>query len=297
MPAPSNIKTVAYAGHTCLQLSTVHGTAIVALHGAHLLSWIPTGQREVFWLSAASRPAPAAIRGGVPICWPWFGKQGMPQGAMQHGPMRILPWELSAVQADNAQRVSITLSPCPATPTDDPVLKFAPHLQVALHLDLGETLVQTLETHNHGKQPFALTQALHSYFAVHDATLVQIQGLGGLRYEDKLLGTAGTLQQSVFQLNSACDRIYQQDSDDPSHHYTLDDGVWCRRIHIRTHGSQSVVVWNPGADLARSMVDVPDAAWKDFLCVETTNAGQDVVLLEPGGRHCIAHTVALERYT
>ncbi|MES2585243.1 MAG: D-hexose-6-phosphate mutarotase [Pseudomonadota bacterium] len=297
MPAHSNIQTTAHAGHTCLQLATRHGTAIVALHGGHLVSWLPAGQREVFWLSGASRPAPAAIRGGVPICWPWFGKQGMPPGAMQHGPLRNRPWEVNAVHADSAERVSITLVPARASQADDPLLQFAPHLRVALQIDLGENLVQTLETHNHGPQAFRLTQALHSYFAVQDVTQVRFTGLAGLRFEDKLLGTTGTVQQGDFRLDTACDRIYQHTTPKPSQHYTLHDELWQRRIHIRTQGSQSVVVWNPGAEQARSMVDVPDAAWQDFLCVEATNAGQDdVVMLAPGGQHRLTQTLAVESW-
>lgn len=292
MPAHTHIQTVQHAGHSCLQLSTRHGRATVALHGGHVVSWVPNGQREVFWLSSASRPAPAAIRGGVPICWPWFGKQGMPPGAMQHGPLRNLPWDLSAVHADSADRVSITLVPHRTTRADDPLLQFSPHLDVALHINLGENLEQTLETHNHGTQTFTLTQALHSYFAVQDVTQVRVTGLEGLPYEDKLLGSGGTVQQGeagAFQLHTHCDRIYQHANAHASpstvQHYTLHDSLWQRRIHIHTQGSQSVVVWNPGADQARSMVDVPDAAWQDFLCVEATNAGHgDVVTLAPGGQ-------------
>lgn len=298
MPAHSNIQTTTHAGHACLQLTTRYGTATVALHGGHLLSWIPTGQREVFWLSPASRPAPAAIRGGVPICWPWFGKQSMPAGAMQHGPLRNLPWELSAVHADSAEGIRITLTPCRTPQPDSALQQWAPHLHAALHIELGQNLVQTLETHNQGLQSFGLTQALHSYFAVHHATQVRITGLEGLRYEDKLRGTAGAMQTGAFQLQTACDRIYQHSMPPSTQHgYTLEDRAWQRRIHIHTAGSQSVVVWNPGADQARSMVDVPDAAWQDFVCVEVTNAGQDdVVTLEPDGRHRLTQTLAVEAW-
>ena len=297
MPARSNIQTIVHAGHACLQLRTRHGTATVALQGAQLLSWIPNGQHEVFWLSSASLPPPAAIRGGVPICWPWFGKQGMPQAAMQHGPVRNRQWALDAVHADNADQVSITLSPRRSSATDDALLQFAPHLRVALHITLGEQLVQTLETHNHGTQAFALTQALHSYFAVQDATQVQILGLADLHFEDKLLCTIGNVQSGIFQLDTACDRIYQQTTPGPVHHYTLDDACAQRCIHIHTEGSQSVVVWNPGAQQEHKMADVPDGAWRNFLCVETTNAGQDVVLLEPGNTHRLTQTVTVEPYT
>ena len=214
---------------------------------------------------------------------------------MQHGPLRNRSWEVSAVNADSTDRVGVTLSPCRASQADDPMLQFAPHLRVALHVELGETLIQTLETHNHGTEAFCLTQALHSYFAVHDATQVRITGLEGLRYEDKQLGTTAMVQQGIFQLDTACDRIYQQTTKRTSQHYILEDAPWKRRIHMHTQGSQSVVVWNPGEEQARSMVDVPDAAWRDFLCVEATNAGpDDVVTLAPGGQHSLRQTLSVE---
>ncbi len=296
MPRPSSIHPTAYAGHACLQLSTRHGTAILALHGAQLLSWIPAGHRDVFWLSAASRPEPAAIRGGVPICWPWFGKQGMPLGAMQHGPVRNRSWEVSAVHADGVERVSLSLSPSQTTAADDPLNLHASHLQLALHIGLGETLVQTLETRNLGTQSFALTQALHSYFAVCDATQVRLQGLENLYFDDKLWAGTGTVQHGVFTLDTACDRVYREQTGDQTHHYTLDDNAWARRIHIRAQGSQSLVVWNPGLEQARSMVDMHAGGWREFLCVETSNAGQDVVTLLPGAQHRLTQTLSVEHW-
>ena len=294
MHAPSNIQPLTHAGHACLQLSTRHGTAIVALHGAQVLSWVPAGHQDVFWLSPIERPAPAAIRGGVPICWPWFGKQGMPEGAPQHGPVRNRPWEVVGVQADSTEGIRLTLAPCRATTPEDPLLRFAAHLPLTLQIDLHETLTQTLETSNRGQQPFVLTQALHSYFAVHDASQVLVAELAGLHYDDKLSGATQQLQQGPFVLDQACDRIYQQQTAAPTHHYTLQDRAWQRRIHITTQGSQSLVVWNPGQELVHNLVDVPDGAWPDFLCLEAANAGSDLVTLQPGARHRLTQTLAVE---
>ncbi len=296
MPAHSSIQPLNHAGHACLQLSTRYGTAIVALHGAQVLSWIPTGQRDVFWLSPTSRPAPAAIRGGIPICWPWFGKQGMPIGAMQHGPVRNRPWEVVSVQADSADGIGLTLAPCRATAPEDPLALFAVDLPLTLHIELGENLVQTLETRNQRTQPFALTQALHSYFAVHDADQVQVTELAGVHYDDKLSSATHQAHRGPFALDHACDRVYQHPTAAPTHHYTLEDRTWQRRIHVTTQGSQSLVVWNPGQEQARTMADVPDAAWRDFLCLEAANAGADVVTLAPGAQHRLSQTLAVTAY-
>lgn len=299
MPAHSNIQSLTHAGHACLQLSTRHGVAIVALQGAQLLAWTPSGHRDVLWLSPQSRPAPTAIRGGVPVCWPWFGKQGMPPGAMQHGPVRNRPWEVVSVQSDSQTCVSLTLAPRRATTPDDPLALYAAGLTASLQIDLGETLGQTLTTHNQGGQPFALTQALHSYFAVQDATRVQVAELAGLRYDDKLSGAVDQVHAGAFMLDRACDRVYQHPTASPTrtnHRYTLEDPAWQRRIHIETQGSQSLVVWNPGLEQARSMADVPETEWSAFLCVEAANAGADHVMLAPGAQHQLIQTLAVTRW-
>ena len=269
------------------------------MHGAQILSWKPIGHREVFWLSPLSSPAPAAIRGGVPVCWPWFGKQGMPQGAMQHGPVRIRTWDVVSVQNGNGDGVSLTLSPSPATSPDDPMARFADHLHLSLQIDLADTLTQTLETRNGGNQSFALTQALHSYFAVHDAAQVRVAELAGLHYHDKLLAPANQtpqIQQGPFALHEACDRIYQQATATPMHRYTLEDPTWQRRIHLETQGSQSLVVWNPGEVQTRKMAEVPDRDWPHFLCLEAANAGSDVVTLAPGAQYRLIQTLAAEHW-
>jgi glucose-6-phosphate 1-epimerase len=137
---------------------------------------------------------------------------------------------------------------------------------------------------------------LHSYFAVHDATQVQVAELAGLRYEDKLSGATHQLQQEPFARDHVCDRIYQQHAAALTHHYTLEDRAWQRRIHVTTLGSQSLVVWNPGQDQARAMADVPDASWREFLCLEAANAGADVITLQPGAQHRLAQTLGVEHW-
>lgn len=297
MHLPPQITLLDHAGHSCLQLKNHHGTAIVALHGAHLLSWVPTGQRDLFWLSPQALPEPAAIRGGVPVCWPWFAKQGMPASALQHGPARILPWQISAIHASSDDEISLSLQPCAQADHDNTLAALAPGLQVTLRITLGETLSQTLHTRNLGTQPFQLTQALHSYFAVGHAAQVGIEGLTGLSYQDRLRDLAVDVQNTPFALEQACDRTYHHTTQDasgqPSHRYTLVDPVWQRRIVINTQGSQSVVVWNPGSEGARKMADVPDDGWQDFFCIEATNAGPDVIALAAGAEHSLGQTLSI----
>ena len=296
MHLPPQIELLDHAGHACLQLNTRFGTAIAALHGAHLLSWLPTDQRDVFWLSPEALPEPAAIRGGVPVCWPWFARQGQPASAAQHGPVRNLPWQISAIHSSSDDEISLSLQPC----DDSTLISAAPPLQVSLRITLGQTLNQTLHTRNLGTQPFQLTQALHSYFAVSHAAQAGIEGLTGLTYQDRLRDLAFDVQRSPFALDLACDRTYAHPAQEasvqpshPGHSYVLLDPAWQRRVVIDTQGSQSVVVWNPGSEGARKMADVPDDGWQDFFCVETSNAGPDMVVLAAGAAHSLGHTLSV----
>jgi glucose-6-phosphate 1-epimerase len=300
MDTPQPITTIDYAGHRCLYMHNAHGTAIISLHGAQLLSWVPVGRSDVFWLSPEALPEPAAIRGGVPVCWPWFASQGMPIGAMSHGPVRNRLWQVEAMytcdtdkSAAADQPMRITLTPTPGWASDDPIFRYAASLQVSLQVELGRTLTQTLTTKNLSAQPFVLTQALHSYFAVSEATQVQISGLENLTYACKLSGAQNVSHARIWQLDHACDRVYQQIDASTEYHYTLSDPAARRKIHITTRGSKSVVVWNPGAATAAKMADVPDGGWHQFVCIEAANAGEDHITLAPGDQHSMTQILAL----
>lgn len=293
LPLPPQIQRIEHAGHDCLRLETGHGVVIVALHGAHLLSWVPAGQRDVFWVSPQALPEPAAIRGGVPVCWPWFAKQGMPASAPQHGPARIVPWHISAVHSGGNDEVSLSLEPQPTAIDGVPT-----GLRISVRITLGQALSQTLHTRNLGQETFHLTQALHNYFAVSDAARIVIEGLAGLTYQDRLRALATDVQPGLFSLEHACDRTYFHtaatgESAQPAHRYLLHDPAWRRRIAIDTQGSDSVVVWNPGGEGARNIADMPDDDWRNFFCIEAANAGPDVIALTPGAEHRLTQILSI----
>ncbi len=285
---------VTFAGYPCVRIENAQGSITVSLHGGQLLSWLPAGQREVFWLSSKALPAPAAIRGGVPVCWPWFGKQGMPAGAMQHGPVRNLMWRPVHMSVNSAGHDLLSLEPVHTLNTPSALDRYASDLVVRLDIELGATLTMGLHTHNRGTHDFALTQALHSYFAVGDVQAVQLQGVEGLHYASRVDASSDNLQRGPFTLNEVCDNTYAHTRGPLVRHYKLIDPAWNRVITLQTHGSDSLVVWNPGAEGSRAMADVPVGAWEDFLCVEAANAGSDVVVLAPGARHALYQTLRCE---
>ncbi len=249
-------------------------TARVCLQGAQLLDWQPTGEKPVIWCSNAARyETDAAIRGGVPVCWPWFGAHPHRRDAPAHGFARTALWRVihSEALTDGRTRIDFEL-PCPGnTP-------FWPEgAQLQLSLTVGRTLEMALVTENNSALPITITQALHSYFVVGDIRQTQVLGLENCEYTDKLDG--GHKQQSgaVF-FDREIDRIYHSSDtlcviDDPGLH---------RQIHIRATNSASTVVWNPWQEKSAAMADMEDDAYLGMLCVETANVAHDEVTINAG---------------
>lgn len=286
MPPTDSVTSETHFGLECLRIQTRHSVAIVALHGGQLLSWTPHGERDVFWRSAIMQAPPAALRGGVPVCWPWFGNNG-PAGSPSHGHARTSMWELAHFDHSATDSVDLTLRP-----RADSFAASITGLSITQTFHFADSLTQTLVARNVGPTPFALTQALHSYFAVADASRIRIEGIAGATYFDKLLGQGGLAQTTPFDATAACDRVYHG----VSGAYQLADPVWRRRIVIESTGSQSLVVWNPGAERSRAISDLEPAAWRDFYCLEVANAGPDAVLLAPGTQHRLSQTIRLQSW-
>ena len=287
MPITDPLTRETHFGLDCLRIETRHSVAIVALHGGQLLSWTPRGERDVLWRSTIMQPPPGALRGGVPVCWPWFGSQG-PAGSPSHGFARTSTWELAQLQHSSPDSVCLTLQPA----ADSGAASVA-GLLVTLTLHVGDTLTQTVVTRNLGSTPYALTQALHSYFGVADAGQIRIEGIAGATYFDKLQGQGAFVQPTRFDATAACDRVYH----DVTGPYRLTDPLWRRQIVIESTGSQSLVVWNPGAERSQTITDLTPDAWRGFYCLEVANAGPDVVLLAPGAEHQLSQTIRLQPWT
>ena len=216
---------------------------------------------------------------------------------MQHGLVRNVPWQVSALHHCSDDEISLTLQPILPPVKLMAAAGMPAGLHVSLRLTLGQTLSQTLQTHRLGGPPFELSQALHSYYAVSHAQRVTIEGLQGLTYTDRLRDLTQDVQRTAFALDKSCDRTYAHPLDVPAqlnHRYTLVDAAWQRRIVMDVAGSRSVVVWNPGQESTRTIVDVPDDKWPDFMCIEATNAGPDVIHLQAGESHALSQHLRSE---
>lgn len=267
-----------------LRVETPFSVARISLHGAHLLSFVPRGFDDLLWLSPTTARPPKAIRGGVPVCWPYFGKQGQAEGAVQHGHARLSRWPLTEVKREAEGTVVLKL----ALPLRDGV-----PLELQMSVHIGRELRQSIDTLHRGDTPYRLTQALHTYFRVSDATQTTVTGLEGLHYDDKYDG--GThLQSGDWSLHDPrdpgrSDRIYAG----TGHRFDLLDPAGGRRIRLDTFGSRSLVVWNPGEAGARAIADMPDDGWRHFVCLEAANASDDAIELEPGQRHRLSQVISV----
>lgn len=284
MSTSASIRHGQWQGLPALLVETPCSQAAVSLHGGQLLSFRASGFDELLWFSPLSRRPPQALRGGVPVCWPYFGREGQPAHVPQHGHARNTTWTLAAsrLEDDGVAVLDLVL----------PVQADSP-LRLTQTLRLGRGLEQSLVTRNTGAAPVDFTQALHTYFHVGDCLRVQVQGLQGLHYFDRLDGRRH-LQSGDWDLHDPrdpgrSDRTYQQ----AGPLFLLDDPVLRRRIELQVSGSRALVVWNPGADGVAALGDVAADGWRGFVCLEAANAGEDVVRLGPGGSHVLQHSIKL----
>ena len=245
--------------------------ATLSLYGGQLLDFTPAGGQPLLYLSPAANLVPGkAIRGGVPLCWPWFGKHPSDSSRPQHGVARTTLWTLNAIARDD-DGFHVKLN----GPRDG-------DLTASLTLSLGRELVITLTTRNEGRETRQLSQALHSYIALSDLRQSVLHGLGGVAYQDKLDGGDKIWPAGDWTPQGPVDAVVLA-----APALQLADSGWQRQVSIRSEGSVSTVVWTPWVSGAASMADMPDDGWQHFLCVEASNAGADARLLAAGEAHSI----------
>jgi len=254
---------VQWHGTPCLQLQADGASALVALHGAQLLSWrTPDGRERLFLSERARFHEGSAIRGGIPVIFPQFGARG---SLRKHGFARLRAWRCVGVDT-HAARFELA-----GRPGDGEW----PHAFVArVRVELGaQHLGIGFEVENRGAEPFTFTAALHSYLRVDDCAAVVLHGLQGLRYEDSAAGGTLALEQaSMLRVDGELDRVYAA----VSAPVELHEGS--ARLQVTQHGFGDVVVWNPGAALAARIDDLAAGEYRHFVCVEAAQVLQSVRL-------------------
>ena len=253
----------------------------IYLHGAHLTGWQPRGDAPVLWLSAHSVFEPGRpIRGGIPICFPWFGPHPAEASRPPHGFVRLAPWTLERVTRE-ADTITATLALAVAADREP----LWPHA-VALRLEacFGRELAVAFTVENRGTTACPVAEALHTYVAVGDIREVTLEGLAGSPYVDKVRGGVRAVQDAApLAFDGETDRPYIG----TEAAVTIVDPALRRRIVVEKEGSRTTVVWNPWIAKARAMSDFGDDEWPAMVCVEAANALDDAFTLAPGASHTL----------
>ena len=261
-------------------------SAELYLHGAHLTSFQPNGGREVLWVSdLAEYQTGKAIRGGIPICWPWFGPHPSDPDKPNHGFARTTLWEVfETTHMTNATRLVLGLT------SDEATRCLWPHeFELTLTVEIGQELRVALTTSNASDENCEVSAALHSYFQTSDVDQVRLLGLEDAEYVDKLQDHARCFQSGVVTIDREIDRVYLGKPDT----LTIEDSGFGRNIMIQSGGSASTIVWNPWVDKAIRTEDFPDAGFRKMICVETANAIDDLRVIKPGYDHTLSQVISV----
>jgi glucose-6-phosphate 1-epimerase len=270
------------------EIANRHAESVIALQGAHVMTWQPRGQEPVLWLSRFGKFALGkSIRGGVPICWPWFGPHAEDAKLPGHGFARTVMWEVleTQEQPDGATFIRFGLIETEATRAQ------WPHPSSAqLRVTVGAQLKVELMTRNAGSAPFRIGEAFHTYFHISDVASMAIKGLENCAYLDKVGGSMRKTQQGPIVIESEVDRVYLDTEAD----CLIEDRGLQRRIRIATKGSCSTVVWNPWIEKAEKMGDFGPEGYRGMVCVESANAVDNVVTVAPGAEHVLQAVISVE---
>jgi len=248
------------------------------LHGAHVTSWKPADGEEVLFLSSQSRWEDGrAIRGGVPICFPWFGDKTDNPKAPAHGFVRAKAWQLESIaQVGDAVTVSMF------TESDEGTKKWWPaDFRLVHRATFGRELSLELVVTNTGRTSLRFEEALHAYHRVGNIEKTRVRGLDTIHYIDKTDSNLKKTQHGEIMIVSETDRVYLNTTDA----IELEDPILRRRTRVAKEISRTTVVWNPWMQKAHSLSDFGDDEWMQMICIETSNVSDFAVDLAPGQQH------------
>jgi glucose-6-phosphate 1-epimerase len=242
------------------------------------MEWTPARQKPVLFMSDKAVFAEGEpIRGGLPVCWPWFGgREDLPS----HGFARLRFWDFVRGE-DSAEGVELVFR---LHGNGD--LGWPYPFELNLNVHLGETLAVALEMKHLGESTVEISAALHTYLRVGAIEQTRVEGLAGSHYLDSLDDHRKRSQVGAVIFDREVDRVYLADGD-----VRVVDPVWQRTLDIDKSGSRATVVWNPWIEKSKRLADLPDDAYHDFLCIEAANTSGDVVRLAPQGTHLLRQMI------
>jgi glucose-6-phosphate 1-epimerase len=271
------------AGLPIVSLINTYGSCEVSLYGGHVLAYRPIGHSPVIFVSQKSAFEPGKpIRGGIPVCWPWFGPHPTDPKKDRHGFARLMQWELDGTEYSGTSTV-LRLSL-----RDSELSRFIwDHAFVLkLTITLDQYLQLSLTAENCDTKPFEMSQAFHPYFQVGDIAQTTVFGLDKAFYDD-LVTNENILQEGPLVVQGRVDRMYVPEKNEAA----IRDSKLKRAILLTFSGTRNLVVWNPWIDVCRALPDLGDDEYLKFICVEPANVKDTAIELEPGARHTLSMTI------
>ena len=293
MKVSSNIKiSKNKVGLEFIEINNDKADARIALQGAHVDWWKPKSIKDdVLWLSSNARYEEGrSIRGGVPICWPWFGEHPTDNSFCLHGFARVIPWELieSSDLKNGATKIVLKM-----IPTETVKKQLTYHFELIMSIVVGEALSLNLKTTNLSDSPFVISEGYHTYFYISDIENIKVNGLEDSVYTDKADNFSRGIEQNSITFSNEFDRVYTNTSND----CYIEDENFKRVITIKKSNSNSTVVWTPWQEKALEMGDMGEKdEWRRMVCVETANILENSVVIYPKMSHSIATEYSVQEY-
>ena len=271
-----------------ITVSNKYADADICLYGAHITSFRLHNSIDLLWMSPESSfEVGTPIRGGIPVCFPWFGPHKTDPEKPQHGFARLMYWDVAEISTNTAGETVVRLQLNSSAETK----AYWPHDFCAeMTIVVGKTLVATLKITNLSAESFDYTCALHSYFNLSAIESISIEGLKGTTYYNQLTGENGVQEEEILEIQGALTRHYL-DTETP---VVIADSAFRRRIKVDKSGSKVTTVWNPGAENCAKIGDLPDDGYETFVCVEATNAFDYPVRLAAGESFETSAIIGLE---
>lgn len=268
-------------------VNTAHAKAALYTQGAHLVEWTPAGQKPGLFLSPKANIAPGkAIRGGIPVIFPWFGPKADDPKAALHGFARTSVWTVESTHfgADGDVVITLTLDPQNVANTYG-----VDHFHCGIRFVIAKELTITLEITNHGPDPLVFEEGFHTYFAVGHPLQTTVEGLDGTEYLDKRDGMKKKTLHGLLHFTRDVDQVHINTASQ----LVIHDAAWKRDVHIEKEGSNATVCWNPSPVLTPNFADLAEDSWEHFVCVEVVNALDNKVTLAAGATHSLSSTVRI----
>lgn len=259
-----------------IMVSNKHADAEICLYGAHVTSFKPRGNMDLLWMSSESSfEEGKPIRGGIPVCFPWFGPHKTDAEKPQHGFARLMYWDVISTSTNASAESVIKLG---LTSSEETKAYWPYDFVAEMTIVVGKKLTATLKVTNTSDEPFSYTCALHTYYNLSAIDSISIEGLKGLTYYNQQTGENGVQEEEKLEISDALTRHYLN-TETP---VIIGDSAFRRRIKVDKTGSKVTTVWNPGAETCANIGDLPDDGYETFVCVEATNAFDYPISVAPG---------------